>query len=274
MALNSIVVHLDGTPALNQRVDIAVHIAKRFRGRLKGIYTTRDVDTAVDIAELSPSEVARRISDRDTRERAHSTLRRASAAAGVVEVEIACLATDLIDQILAEMRCSDLSVLTQPDYENDAGEFHRRLLENAVLGAGGPVLVIPRALSTLEVGQNIVIAWDGGRESARAIRDALPMLATAKHATLLSIGGSFSESAQRSQARAIAFLAMHGISAQAKHVECTIDPAEAMLSQLSDLGADLLVMGAYGHARLREIIFGGMTRTILEKMTVPTFMSH
>ena len=274
MALDSIVVHLDGKPAVEQRIHIAAQIAKSFRGRLKGIYTPSETDAAVDIAELSPSQLAHRIADRERRARGHSMLRRAAAAAGLAEEEVSCLATNVIEEIVAEMRCADLSVVTQPDFENDAGGFDRRLLENALLGVGGPVLIVPRASSTLDVGQNIVIAWDGGREAARAMRDALPMLASARRATLLSIGSRSHEGNELSQARAIGFLAMHGISAQARNVECTIDPAEAMLSQLADLGADLLVMGAYGHARLREIILGGMTRTILDKMTVPTFMSH
>src|SRR5690349_804221 len=143
MALDSIVVHLDGKPAVEQRIHIAAQIAKSFRGRLKGIYTPSETDAAVDIAELSPSQLAHRIADRERRARGHSMLRRAAAAAGLAEEEVSCLATNVIEDIVAEMRCADLSVVTQPDFENDAGGFDRRLLENALLGAGGPVLIVP-----------------------------------------------------------------------------------------------------------------------------------
>lgn len=276
MSLKSIVVHLDENPAVEQRIGIAVQVARRFRGRVRGIYSTRKTRAEVDIGELAPREVARRISEREAREHTQSLLTRTAAAAALGEVEVDVLGTNPVDEALAVMRCADVSVLSQPDFENDGGGIDRRLLENALLGAGGPLLVLPRVQSTFEVGQNIVIAWDGGREAARAMRDALPMLASAARTTLLSIGSPqrLHEDVEHSQARALRFLAAHGVSTKARRMECTIDPAELLLSQLSDLEADLLVMGAYGHARVREIILGGMTRTTIEKMTVPLFMSH
>jgi nucleotide-binding universal stress UspA family protein len=276
MSLKSIVVHLDEKEAAEQRIDVAVEIARRFRGRLRGVYSTRGTRAEVDIAELAPSEVARQISDREAQEHARSLLTRTAAAAALGEVEVHVLGADPVDEALAEMRCADVSVLSQPDFENDDRGFDRRLLQSALLGVGGPLLVLPRVRSKFEVARNIVIAWDGGREAARALRDALPMLASAARTTLLSIGGThrLREDAERSQAQALRLLAAHGVSAKARRVECTIEPAELLLSQLSDLGADLLVMGAYGHARVREVILGGMTRAVIEKMTVPVFMSH
>ena len=276
MSLKSVIVHLDESRAVEQRIDLAVQIARRFRCRLRGICSTGKTRTEVDIGELAPSDVARRIAEREAREHGQSLLTRAAAAASLGKVEIAVLGTHPIDEALAEMRCADLSVLSQPDSENGGGGFDRRLLESALLGAGGPLLVLPRMQSTFEVGQNVVIAWDGGREAARAMRDALPVLASAARTTVLSIGSpqALPEDIERSQARALGLLAAHGISANARRMDCTIDPAELLLSQLSDVGADLLVMGAYGHARVREIVLGGMTRMAIEKMTVPVFMSH
>ena len=253
-----------------------MQVARRFRGRLRGIYSTGKTASELDIGELAPSEVAGRMAEREAREHGQSLLTRAAAAASLGEVEVDVLGASPIDEALAEMRCADVSVLSQPDPHDDEKGFDRRLLESALLGVGGPLLVLPRAQATFEVGRNIVIAWDGGREAARAMRDALPMLASAARTTLLSIGRpqALQEDVERSQARALGLLAAHGISAKARRMECTIDPAELLLSQLSDIGADLLVMGAYGHARIREIILGGMTRTTIEKMTVPVFMSH
>ena len=276
MSLKSIVVHLDENSAVEQRIAVAVQIARRFRARLRGIYSTRKTRAEVDMAELPPSEVARRISEREAREHGQSLLARTAAAASLGEVDVDVLGTNAIDDALAVMRCADLSILSQPDLENDSGRFDRRLLEAALLGAGSPLLVLPRVQSAFEVGQNIVIAWDGGREAARAMRDALPMLASAARTTLLSIASRqrLREDVERSQARALTLLAVHGVSAKATRMDCTIDPGELLLSQVSDVGADLLVMGAYGHARVRETILGGMTRTRIEKMTVPVFMSH
>ena len=276
MSLKSIVVHLDESRTAEQRIDVAVQIARRFRGRLRAIYSTGKARAEVDIGELAPNEVARCMAERAARERALSLLKRAAAAASLGEVDVDVPAKNPIDDALAVMRCADVSILSQPDPEQGGNGFDRRLLENALLGAGGPLLVLPRVRATPEVGRNVVIAWDGGREAARAMRDALPMLASAARTTLLSIRSpqGLEEDVERSQARALGLLAAHGVSAKARRIDCTIDPAELLLSQLSDVGADLLVMGAYGHARVREIVLGGMTRTTIEKMTVPVFMSH
>lgn len=121
-----------------------------------------------------------------------------------------------------------------------------------------------------------MIAWDGGREAARAVRDALPILASAPHTTLITVGERcrLGEDAEHSQVRVASFLALHHVAAECVRMPSTIDPAEHLLSRLCDLGADLLVMGAYGHARVHELILGGVTRTMLEKMTVPLFLSH
>lgn len=277
MTPKSIVVHLDDSPASGQRMDAAVRIARRFEARMMAIYSTRTTRSEIDIAELPPREVAQLILEREARDHAEALLRRTAADAAVGEVQMRILGSRPIDEALAEMRCADLSILSQPDDEGDVGEFDRRLLENAVLGAGGPILVLPRASSTAVIGENVVIAWDGSREAARALRDALPMLASASRMTLLSLGDRcrLDEDVEHSQARAIAFLGAHGLRAQARSMKCTIeDPAELLLSQLCDLGADLLVMGAYGHARVRELILGGMTRTMIEKTTVPLLTSH
>ena len=276
MTFKSIIVHLDDNHAGEQRVDAAVRLARRFGSRLRAIYSTSKTRSDVDIAQLSPSEAARLIFEREARDRAEALLRRAAAAAALGNVEVRVLGVNPLDEALAEMRCADLSILAQPDGGSEVAEFDRRLLAQALLGTGGPVLVLPCAPSTVEIGQNVVIAWDGGREAARAVRDALPILASASHTTLISIGERCrpGEDAEHSQVRVASFLALHDVAADCVRMPSTIDPAEHLLSRLCDLGADLLVMGAYGHARVRELILGGVTRTMLEKMTVPLFLSH
>jgi nucleotide-binding universal stress UspA family protein len=243
---------------------------------LRALYVPQEAQPIVDIAELGPQDVARRVLERESREHAESLLRRTAARAAIGDVAIHVLDGHPLDEALAEMRCADLAILSQPE-KDDGTDFGRRLLANAILGNGTPVLVLPYAQSTAGIGDNVVVAWDGGREAARAMRDALPILASAASVTLLSIGARAitGEDIQRSQERALAFLSAHGVHAQSRRLDSTLDdPAELLLSQLADLGADLVVMGAYGHARLRELILGGVTRTMLQKMTVPVFVSH
>ena len=277
MTFRSIIVYLDDSPAGERRIDAAVRLVRRLGGRLTAICASRLAESAVDVAELGPDEVARRVLERESREHAESLLRRTAAHAAVGDIELRPLENHPLDAALAEMRCADLSILSQPEDASDDADFGRRLLVHAILGNGGPVLVLPYAPSSLEIGHNAVIAWDGGRAAARAMRDALPILAPAARVTLLSIGirSVTGEEIERSQSRAVTYLAAHGVRAQTRRLDSTLaDPGELLLSQLSDLGADLVVMGAYGHARLRELILGGVTRTMLEKMTVALLTSH
>jgi nucleotide-binding universal stress UspA family protein len=122
-----------------------------------------------------------------------------------------------------------------------------------------------------------VVAWDAGREAARAVNDALPILRRAKAVTVLSINPqpSYDGYGEEPGADLAVHLARHGVKVEVQHSKGEeIGVGNAILSRLADHGADLLVMGAYGHSRLRELVLGGATRRILQSMTVPTFMSH
>jgi nucleotide-binding universal stress UspA family protein len=184
---------------------------------------------------------------------------------------------DPIDAAIGEMRCADLAIMGQPDPEDDQAGFGRRLAENVALSSGGPVLLVPYATARAQPGANVLVAWDGGREAARAVRDALPLLGGAKRVTVVSAGvrRTAVDDMQRSHERLAAYLAANAVEAQFKRLEVAKhETGEAVLSQAADLGADLIVMGAYGHARVRELVLGGVTRTMLESMTVPVLMSH
>lgn len=274
----SILVHLDDMPAGERRLDVAVATAQRFGASLAAMYFAPPAPVEVDRAELPPPEISLRLSQGETRERVESMLRKRAAEAGIASVDFRFLPAERIDAAIAEMRCVDLSILGQYDPDRDRAGFGRRLAEQAVMANGGPVLFLPYAPSTVAVGETVLVSWDGGREAARAARDALPLLRTAKRIVILSLLGyrfRTGDDAQRSQVRLAAYLAAHGIEAEGRDMPCTIDRhGELLLSQVADLGADLVVMGAYGHARVRELILGGVTRIMLDSMTVPVLMSH
>ncbi len=123
------------------------------------------------------------------------------------------------------------------------------------------------------VGERVMIAWKPGRESIRAVNDALPFLERAKFVALFEVGvGGIGPDALEGIAR---HLARHGIKADRYVMTASdADVGEALLTRAANFDSDLVVMGAYGHARLREIIFGGATRKVLRAMTLPILMSH
>lgn len=141
--------------------------------------------------------------------------------------------------------------------------------EQLVLGAGGPVLLLPQGCAEPPGARRAVVAWNGAREAARAARDALPLLVEAEAVTVAALG----EGPGKSLQDAAAMLSRHGV-----HTETHVEPFEGdagatLLRLVAERGADLLVMGAYGRARLRELVLGGATRAVLRGSTVPVLFS-
>jgi nucleotide-binding universal stress UspA family protein len=177
--------------------------------------------------------------------------------------------------VIERSRSADLIVTGQKDPEWDASPF-QDLAEHLALGSGRPVLVVPYVGRYPDIGHNVVIAWKAGRESGRAVFDALPILKQAEQVQILEVdeGGRRSNDPSADTSIAVA-LARHGIKAVVRtSVAVDMSVGDEILSRLTDMGADLLVMGAYGHSRMRELVFGGVTRHIARHMTVPTLFSH
>jgi nucleotide-binding universal stress UspA family protein len=181
---------------------------------------------------------------------------------------------DLASVVMEHGRVADLIVAgqTDPDWElAPLLDFPERL----ALESGRPVLVIPYAGRFHRVGSNVVIAWKPTRECARAVFDALPLLLGAENIYILEVKRPGEEAGLAPDTSIAAALARHGIRPTIRtSVATDISVGDEILSRLSDLGADLLVMGAYGHSRMRELVFGGATRHIARHMTVPTLFAH
>jgi len=146
-----------------------------------------------------------------------------------------------------------------------------------MIAGGRPVLFIPTAGRFPTIGSNATIAWNGSRESARAVFDALPFLVAAKQVRILAVNPDDTElhGTVLPGSELATALARHGVKCEvARSVAPDIGIGDELLSRLADRGSDLLVMGGFGHSRFREFIFGGATRSILAHMTAPVLMSH
>ena len=174
-------------------------------------------------------------------------------------------------------RHTDLTVLGQPDPEHLPPPSARHMVEEALLAAGRPLLVIPYAGTFPTIGRTVVIAWTETREAARAASDALALIDPAAAVTVLSITrGSVGTASAVPGAEIAAHLARHGLAVTAARsvTDASLSEADALLGYVADLGADLLVMGGYGHSRVRELALGGVTRGVLRHMTLPVLISH
>lgn len=167
-------------------------------------------------------------------------------------------------------RCFDACILPQPDPN---GLDTTSIIESALFGSGHPLLVVPY----IYVGQHIktvLIAWDGGVQAARAASDAMPLLKYAEQVQIVTVGQE--EKRPHHSGRDLArHLERHNIDTAVRTLpDKEIDVANMLLSYAADHGADLIVMGGYGHSRLRELVLGGTTREIIRSMTVPVLMAH
>ncbi|MBU7442245.1 universal stress protein [Paraburkholderia fungorum] len=278
MSYKTIVVHLDTSPNAHPRLEIALRLASRFGAHLTGAFAVfspdpRSLYVMSGTAEYYKQHETMRMERRAALERLfHAELRRAEVQGEWVAIdEPAGLA------IQQAGRCADLIVAGQDNPDDPESYVGDYFPENLILSSGRPVLLVPYASNERATGEQILVAWDGSREATRAVHDALPFMRTAKNTTILTVnGGQDGGHARIPGSDIAAVLARHGVQVQVADIETGPGGSvgEVLLSQVADGGADLLVMGGYGHARWRELVMGGATRTMLRSMTVPVLMSH
>ena len=279
MPLKTILVHIDDTDQCAHRLKVAIHLALDASARLIGIYLVPGTDLPPSVAALLPSDFVdvRQRQMGEAQHKAEERFRSSASSAGLARVEWRAPAGPLVAAAVEHGRCADLLVLGQRNRDDDPMPFADELIFTTLLATGRPVLIVPHIGVRAMPGQNVLIAWDCGREAARAVADALPLLVRAKQVGVVTYTADEDKisDAALSTARLRDWLQDHGIAARVNGY----DPAagaigESLLSLAADRGSDLIVMGGYGHTRLREFVLGGVTQTILASMTVPVLMSH
>jgi nucleotide-binding universal stress UspA family protein len=167
----------------------------------------------------------------------------------------------------------DLAITAQA--EPKAGAAQGLIIEGALFGSGRPVVVVPYIQQAGLKLDRIMVCWDGSRPAARAIADAMPLLARSAAIDVVMVASGREKSDEIAGADIGEHLARHGLKVDVKRIVSTdVDVPNTILSHAADTSADFIVMGGFGHSRLREFVLGGATRGILDAMTVPTLLSH
>ena len=277
MSYKTILVHLHDSRRAEALLEPAIELATRYNSHLVGLHVYAGLHAPpVPMGYASALVGSLVAQERKQGEDVAATFARMTAnAAFVPEWQLLKVPhVDLASVVMEHGRAADLIIAGQTDPDWDLSpllDFPERL----ALESGRPVLVIPYAGRYRQIGRNVVIAWKPTREAARAVFDALPLLQGAENVHILEIKGRADESSMGPDTSIAASLARHGIKPAVRtSVAPDIRVGDEILSRLSDLDADLLVMGAYGHSRMRELVFGGATRHIARHMTVPTLFSH
>jgi len=276
MSYRSILLFLDPGSACARRTQAAIGLARRMDSHLVGLAPTGLLDLPgsvegaaafSDLAALAWDEL------RDQAERAADTFRGACHQAGLRAIEPVVDEADQAISLIEHAHCSDLAVLSQADPAAPGHRAAQRLVEQVVLYSARPTLLLPYAGVAEPPGKQVLVAWDDSREAARALSDALPLLQLASSVQVVRWQAPGAQ-ARRGLDALHQWLAWHGVTAEVRIETTSIDVADAMLSHAADMGADLIVMGAYGHSRWSERVLGGATRGLLQSMTVPVLMSH
>lgn len=182
----------------------------------------------------------------------------------------------IADSVIDFARACDLVVVSQTEMVSDRG-VELDFIPRVAIAAGRPVLVVPRSLPLLSLPETVLVGWNGSREAARTVFDSMPILKRARAVHLLWVdppterGDAWTSPAEE----LVRSLSLHGVNASLETISSHgDDTGEVLLKKAKNLGADLLVIGAYGHSRLSEFILGGVTRTVLRQMKSPLFLSH
>jgi nucleotide-binding universal stress UspA family protein len=260
-------------------IDGAISLAARCQARLDAVSVGYETAGLPLVAEGGAAVAAIFEVERE------KALERAHAALGVFEAEarhaglihssraISALQGEAAAILGTTARLYDLTVVAQPEFERDT--FDNTLAQEVLFQSGGPVLFMPYTFQGAFHARRVGICWDGSRLAARAVRDAMPLLEQAEAIKIITINAESSVPADASAAHLVRYLSRLGVPTEIDSVNTAkANTQSSILSLAADESLNLLVMGGYGHSRLRETVFGGVTRDMLESMTVPTLMTH
>ncbi len=278
MTYRSILVHLDESPRCPARVALAASLAKAQGSHLLGLAPTGLVNLPATVRPVLAEGLdlaAARARIAQTAADLVSRFNDQVKPLGLVSYEGRVHDDDTLSAVLQHACAADLVVLGQNDPQHFTPLVSWDFPQQVLLHAGRPVLVVPYAGDFKAVGEQVVVAWYDSREAARAVADALPILRTARHVNVLSFVHPNEAGAAAEPPDGVGrWLERHGVKASLQREVTELDVGNALLSRASDLGADLIVMGGYGHSRVAELVVGGVTRSLLAQMTVPVLMSH
>ena len=279
MSYKTVLVHVDETSRSNFRVKIAAEIAMLDRAHLIGTAVTgvsRFIYQDGNISANDPNLTIHLNYLRERAEKATANFNQTVSELGLSSYESAIVNDEAGGGIGLQARYSDLVVIGQTNRDEPIPSVLPDFPEYIVMNSGRPVLIIPYTGDFTTVAKRPLISWDASRESTRAVTDAIPLLKRAELVQVAIFNSKAQPDAHGEQPGAdiALFLARHGVKVEVSVHKTSTDIGNALLSLSHDLDSDLIVMGGYGHSRLREMIMGGVTRTVLESMTIPVLMSH
>ncbi len=275
MSMKDLLVHLDVTEKGDNIQDFAISLAAEFGAHLTAAGVVIEIVPPASFMGEFPYDLMLEAAEqaRAAARTAFERLRNAAPASVTSElVMIDSVAGQAREEFGRLARHFDLSIVGQGG--DESGSDDELMAEGALFRSGRPVFVVPWIHKGPAKFGKAMVAWDGGLAAARAVSDALPLLKRAGEVEVVSIAMKGLPSDELPGFNITRHLTRHGIAATLKKLPHADDVGGALLSHAADSSADYIVMGGYGHSRLREFILGGATRTMFKSQTIPVFMSH
>ena len=275
--IKDIVVNLTIGVERDAAANYAVSLANIFEAHLVGVAFVYDPQVSANLIVGIPAELidAQRAAIKHQANEAVARFEALAKQAGVMnESQMIDVASDHVGNTFGRLaRSFDLSVIRQA--EPNKAEQEVPIIEGALFESGRPVIVVPYIQTQGAKFNCVMVGWDGSRTAARAIGDAMPVLERAKMIEVFTVVAGPTKNTELPGIDIGRHLSRHGLNVEVKRVRADdIKVSDAILSHAADIDADFMVMGGYGHSRLREYVLGGATRGILASMTLPTLMSN
>ena len=275
--IKDIVVNLTIGVERDAAANYAVSLASIFKAHLVGVAFVYDPMVSANLIVGIPAELieAQRAATKHLANEAVARFEALAKQAGVMtESQMIDIAPGHVGDTFGRLaRSFDLSVIRQA--ELNKAEQEVPIIEGALFESGRPVIVVPYVQTQGAIFNRVMVGWDGSRTAARAIGDAMPVLERAKMIEIFTVVAGPTKNTELPGIDIGQHLSRHGLKVEVKRIPAEgINVPEAILSHAANISADFMVMGGYGHSRLREYVLGGATRGILASMTLPTLMSN
>jgi len=274
-AIRTIAVHLPTAGLCQHLLDVAVPLAEAHGALLVGVHVLPAVVVYAD-ATVSMSTEFIVAQQEAFQEDAQAIERAFRSRAGAASIPYEWSMTDTGDEPTmraAATVCNTADLVIATQYHDSIPAAVGYSPDELVLGTGRPVLIIPAAGAAPPAGARVVVAWNGSREAARATFDSLSLLKPGADVRLVSVDSTRGDASMAGIVRALSRRGVEAVPMSTTRSEGR-SVAEEVLKFAGEFGADLLVVGCYGHSRLRETVFGGATTRILRDMTLPVLMAH
>lgn len=275
MALKDLLVHVNNARSAKVVVGAAASLADRHSAHIVGLGIRPPLDMPRYASARLPESVVEIMEAREKEllDAAEEVFNSTTAHTGLQDrsewrIELG----NPLEVLSLHARYADLTIVAQHETGGGDGRF-ADLAEDVLVSSGRPLLMVPFIGAPDTIGEKVIVAWNASREASRAVADAMPILDSAREVEIFIASGN--DIGDLPGADIAAHLARHGIDVTVYETPTNnVSVGDALLNRASETGADMIVMGGYGRSRFREFVLGGVTRHMLQHMTVPVLMSH